>query len=169
MKNNNFHFNKYHAKKVTVDGETYDSKKEYKRFLELKKLETAGEIKNLRRQVKFELLPAQYSSQQVISAKTGKDLKPKIKCLERAVYYIADFVYEDKKGKQIVEDTKGQRTKDYILKRKMMLYLKKIIIKEVWKMKILGYLFVAMGLMGAVLCVPFVFLTVMAFCNACKK
>lgn len=54
----------------------------------------------------------------------------KKKLIERGVYYIADFVYY-RDGEYIVEDTKGVRTKDYIIKRKLMLYVHGIKIKEV--------------------------------------
>lgn len=96
---------KYHNKRVLVDGERFDSKKEYNRWRELKLLEKAGEIKRLERQVKLELLP-----KQIIDGKVA----------ERAVYYIADFVYEEN-GKPVIEDCKGFRTDVYRLKRKLVL------------------------------------------------
>ena len=106
---------KYHNRKITRDGETYDSVKEYRRSCELKLMERAGVIKDLKRQVKFELIPSQ---------------KVDGKVVERAVNYVADFTYEQD-GKTVVEDVKGVRTKDYILKRKMLLYFHGIRIKEV--------------------------------------
>ena len=121
---------KYHSKKITVNGETFDSKKEYSRWCELKLLERAGKIENLQRQVKFELLPAQY---RIVATKIGQ----RKKCVERAVSYIADFVYKEQliQGGDfcvtVVEDTKGFRTADYILKRKMMLFFHDIRIREV--------------------------------------
>lgn len=109
---------KYGAKKVTYDGKTFDSQKEAQRYAELRLLERGGVIENLGCQVRFPLLPVQ------------KDENGKV--IERAVNYIADFVYTDKKtGKTIVEDAKGMRTKEYILKRKMMLCLNGIRIREV--------------------------------------
>lgn len=126
--------NKYHSRKITRDGMTFDSLKEYRKFRELSLLEKAGEITDLKRQVEFELIPAQYEE-----IPTGEVYKrgerkgqPKIKrvCVELSVKYIADFTYTQN-GKKIVVDTKGFRTKDYILKRKMMLYFHKIKIKEV--------------------------------------
>lgn len=96
-------------KTTTSDGITHDSIKEANRWCELKLLERAGFISDLRRQVKFELLPKQ-----------GK---------LRAVHYIADFVYI-KDGKQIVEDVKGFRTQEYKLKKRMLLYFHGITIKE---------------------------------------
>lgn len=107
--------NKYGADKVTWNGEVFDSKKELTRYLELSLLQRAGKIRDLQRQVKFELIPAQ---------------KVDGKLVERAASYVADFVYL-MDGKKIVEDTKGFRTKDYILKRKMMLFFHGIRIKEV--------------------------------------
>ena len=108
--------NKYSNTKVTVDGETFDSKKEYRRYCELKLLERAGEVKNLKRQVKFLLIPSQF--EEVIDAKG----KPKQKCIERACVYVADFQYQDAHtGELVVEDTKGMKTKEYVIKRKLML------------------------------------------------
>lgn len=112
---------KYHSKKIVRDGITFDSMKEYRRYVELSLLERAGAIQELKRQVKFELLPAQYEE--------GNG-KKRGKCLERAVHYVADFVYMEN-GAKVVEDTKGFKTKDYILKRKMMLYFHGIRIKEI--------------------------------------
>ena len=118
--------NKYSNTKVTIDGETFDSKKEYHRYCELKLLERAGEIKHLQRQVRFTLIPAQY--EKVINAK-GKSTP---KCVERECAYIADFQYRDAHtGELIVEDTKGVKTKDYIIKRKLMLSVYQIKIKEI--------------------------------------
>lgn len=122
---------KYHSRKVTVDGVTYDSIKEYQRYCELKLLEKAGQISDLRRQVPFELIPSQYETFERYGKK-GQRLKDGKRCVERSVVYNADFVYTEN-GKTVVEDTKSDptRTKDYILKRKMMLYFKGIRIKEV--------------------------------------
>lgn len=105
---------KYGSRKVTVDGVTYDSTKEYRRFKELSLLERAGAIQNLQRQVEFELIPSQR-----INGKVA----------ERPCKYVADFVYQQD-GKKVVEDTKGFRTKDYIIKRKLMLWVHGIQIKE---------------------------------------
>lgn len=112
---------KYHSKRITRDGITYDSVKEYRRHIELLLLQRAGAIQELERQVKFELLPAQYEE--------GNG-KKRGKCLERAVSYVADFVYIEN-GAKVVEDTKGFKTKDYIIKRKLMLYMHGIRIKEI--------------------------------------
>ena len=106
---------KYHSKKVTIDGITYDSKKEARRHSELLLLERAGAIQNLQCQVKFELIPPQRIGRRVV---------------ERACSYIADYVYEQD-GQQIVEDTKGFKTPEYRIKKKLMLYVHGIQIKEV--------------------------------------
>lgn len=112
---------KYHSRKVIVDGIKFDSVKESRRYSELKLLEKAGKIKRLQRQIPFILIPAQYA-----------EVNGKRKCIERECKYIADFTYYDMEtGEAVVEDVKGHRTPEYIIKRKLMLYLKKISIKEV--------------------------------------
>lgn len=116
---------KYHSRKVEVDGEVFDSVKEYRRYCELSLMERAGAITDLERQVKFVLLPAQYAP--VFDAKTKKW---KDKCIERECSYYADFVYKEN-GEKVVEDTKGFRTPEYRVKKKMMLYIHGIQIKEV--------------------------------------
>lgn len=122
---------KYGSRKITVDGVTYDSVKEYRRFKELSLLERAGAIQNLQRQVKYVLIPAQREFCNEIYKKGRKKgfFKPG-KLLENECSYIADFVYIQN-GKIIVEDTKGFRTKDYIIKRKLMLWVHGIQIREV--------------------------------------
>ena len=107
--------NKYRSKKITADGLTFDSRKEYFRWHELSLLEKAGKITGLQRQVRFELIPSQRVDGKVV---------------ERPVHYVADFVYQED-GQTVVEDTKGFKTKDYILKRKMMLHTHGIRIREV--------------------------------------
>lgn len=106
---------KYGNRKITKDGITFDSMKEFKRFCELTLLERAGEITELQRQVKFLLIPSQKIDGKVV---------------ERPVNYIADFVYWEN-GQMVVEDSKGFKTKDYILKRKLMLHVHGIRIREV--------------------------------------
>lgn len=112
--------NKYGAKRVG----THASKKEHNRANELKVWQRAGLISNLREQVPYELIPAQY-------ADAGIDFKgrPVRVCIEKSCRYVADFVY-DMDGQTIVEDTKGVKTKEYIIKRKLMLFLHGIRIKE---------------------------------------
>ena len=112
---------KYNATKCVVDGIEFASKREANRYLELRLLERAGEISDLRLQVDFELIPNQYATEKRYG-KNGKPLKDKQVLLERKVVYRADFVYTDKDGKTVVEDTKGFRTTEYVLKRKMFLY-----------------------------------------------
>lgn len=110
-------YQKYHSKKVTIDGIKFDSKREASRWLELKMLERAGEISHLQRQVKYELIPSQKIDGKVV---------------ERPCSYIADFVYHELASNEVVvEDTKGFKTPEYILKRKLMLYIHGIRIKEV--------------------------------------
>jgi hypothetical protein len=87
----------------------YHSKKESKRAGILKLLEKAGEIQDLKEQVVFILAPAYY-----VQGINGKPV-----CVLREVKYIADFVYI-KNGQQIVEDSKGFRTKEYKKKKRLM-------------------------------------------------
>ena len=117
---------KYHNRKITRDGVTFDSRREARRYEELQLLQQAGEIKNLRRQVKFVLIPTQREPN-IIGPRGGVK---KGKLLERECSYIADFVYGEN-GKMVVEDAKGLRTKDYIIKRKLMLYVHNIRVREV--------------------------------------
>ena len=122
---------KYLNKKINVNGEIFDSKKEYKRFLELELLEKSGAISNLQRQVKFVLIPTQHERIERHSEKTGKRLKDKLKVVEHECSYFADFVYYNQNGEMIVEDTKGMRTTDYIIKRKLMLFIHGLKINEI--------------------------------------
>ena len=121
---------KYGNKKIRAGGQVFDSKKEYKRFCELSLLERAGEITNLQRQVPYLLIPEQRAPSTEVYKKGSRAGQPKPgPVLERKVVYIADFVYQEN-GETVVEDAKGMRTKDYVLKRKMMLYRYGIQIKE---------------------------------------
>lgn len=104
---------KYHAKKTTVDGITFDSKREADRYLVLKSMEEDGIIGDLRRQVRYELIPA--------FDVDGKHYRP--------VYYVADFVYVED-GKEVVEDVKGMRTDVYRLKSKLFARRYGKVIKE---------------------------------------
>ena len=110
--------NKYHARKCQLDNMTFDSIAEARRWQELRYLTRAGIITDVRRQVPFVLIPAQKDE-------TGR-------VIERAVVYRADFVYTED-GKTVVEDVKSEATKtrEYIIKRKLMLYRYGIRIKEV--------------------------------------
>ena len=121
--------NKYQAIKTCVNGIEFDSRKEARRYQELLLLERAKIICNLKRQVRYVLIPPQYETYERIG-KRGQKLKDGKRLLEKECAYVADFVYEEN-GKEIVEDTKGIKTKDYIIKRKLMLYTHGIRIKEV--------------------------------------
>lgn len=124
--------NKYHAEKVTVNGITFDSKKEARRYLELTALEQAGKIHGLRRQVKYLLIPEQRESctERYKSGPKKGQFKPG-RVLERECAYYADFDYYTEDGTHVVEDAKGVRTEVYRLKKKMLLYTHKIRISEV--------------------------------------
>ncbi len=121
---------KYGNKQVFYDGNLFDSKKELARYKELSLLEKAGEIADLETQVPFELIPAAYETYERYG-KNGKRLKDGRRCIEKGVVYKADFVYKDKDGNEVVEDTKGYKTKDYIIKRKLMLDKYGIRIREI--------------------------------------
>lgn len=126
--------NKYRNHRIkTSDGIVHDSQREAARWMQLKLLERAGVVKDLQRQVAFVLIPTQREVTFEVY-KSGKN-KGKLKdgkILEKQVVYIADFVYTDSSsGETVVEDTKGFRTSDYIIKRKLMLYVHGIRIREV--------------------------------------
>lgn len=110
--------NKYGAQRVTIQGIPFDSKAEAKRYLQLKAMEQAGEISNLEIQVEFPLVPAQNVD--------GRK--------EQGVKYVADFRYiRVRDGRSIVEDVKSAptKTKEFIIKRKLVLWLHKIAVQEV--------------------------------------
>lgn len=111
---------KYHNKKISAGNDVFDSKKEYDRWVQLKLFSKAGIIKDLHRQVPFELIPAQYDA-------SGK-------CIEKPCKYIADFVYQ-KDGKTVVEDVKGYKNGGaysiFVIKRKLMLERYGISVKEI--------------------------------------
>lgn len=120
---------KYNSKKTIIDGITFDSRKEANRYCELKMLERCGAISNLELQKSYELIPAQYEYYERYG-KNGNRLKDGKRCLERSCVYKADFVYDDN-GHTVVEDVKGFRTEEYKIKKKLMLYIHGIKIKEV--------------------------------------
>ena len=126
--------NKYQAIKTCVNGIEFDSRKEARRYQELLLLQRAGVIQDLRMQEKFLLIPSQFETIDTgeVYKSGSKKGTPKTKevCIEKPVVYVADFVYT-KDGEIIVEDTKGFKTKDYIIKRKLMLYTHGIRIREV--------------------------------------
>ena len=111
-----FPFSKYHARKTTVDGITFDSRRESARYLELKALERAGEISELELQVPYVLLEG-------TPGPDGRKLRP--------MKYIADFRYKDSDGNIRVEDSKGFITKEYKIKKRLMWQLLGINILEV--------------------------------------
>ena len=122
---------KYNNKKIVNEFGTWDSKKEFQRWLVLKEAEAQGMITDLQRQVKFELIPA-------VREKYIKHLKTKDKECERTlqlpITYACDFQYT-KNGETIVEDVKASPKmlpKDFILKEKMMFALKGIKIRRVF-------------------------------------
>ena len=137
---------KYNNSKVVVDGITFDSRREAKRYRELSLLLRAGEIRNLELQKRFELVPAQFVSYERYG-KRGQRLKDGQRCVELGVTYVADFAYEkrfyvgqggthDPIGmrevwRPVVEDTKGVRTEAYIIKRKLMRHVHGICIVEI--------------------------------------
>lgn len=124
-------YNKYNAKKVTIDGITFDSKHEAQRWAELRRMQQSKLITELRRQVKYTLIPVQRGPSPGIYKKGEHKGQPKPgKVIEQECAYIADFVYFNG-SEMIVEDTKGIKTKDYIIKRKLMLYVHGIRVREV--------------------------------------
>ena len=115
------------AKYKNVKYKGYDSIREYNRAQQLKLLEKKGLVSSLQEQVKYELIPAQYEHYDVQGV---RKVLHKKNLLERGVCYYADFQYI-RDGKMVVEDSKGVKTKDYIIKRKLMLQVHGIRIKEV--------------------------------------
>jgi hypothetical protein len=108
-------YNKYRNKTTaTFDGNVHDSRKEANRWSQLLLLERAGVISDLKRQVRYELIPKQEG--------------------ERAVYYVADFEYIEN-GNKVVEDVKGYKEglayRVFAIKRKLMLYVHGIKVKEI--------------------------------------
>ena len=99
-------YNKYNNKKTEIDGIIFDSKKEAKRYCELKLLLKAKKIKNLTLQPAFRLQPK--------FKKNGATI--------REIKYVADFMYTDENGKIVVEDVKGMKTDVYKIKKKMFDY-----------------------------------------------
>ena len=127
-------YRKYKSRKIIVDGIKFDSKKEAARYKELKMLERAGIIQDLQRQVKYVLIPAQYEpSGEIYTKGKEKGKSKKGKLIERECAYYADFVYTAN-GKTVVEDVKGYRDGQaynlFTIKRKLMLYVHNIKIKE---------------------------------------
>lgn len=108
---------KYGNVKTELDGMTFDSKAEARHWADLRWREKAGEIRDLKRQVSYELIPKQ-------ARPSGG--------YERPCTYIADFVFFDvKSGKEICQDVKGASPDVWVLKRKLMLYVHGIEVQEV--------------------------------------
>lgn len=118
---------KYKNQKVVAFDKEFPSILEANRYGELLMLQKAGEITDLKTQVPFVLIPEK--REPAIVGRRGGIKKGKL--IERGIIYVADFVYKDKYGNKVVEDTKGVKTKDYKLKRKLMLHVHGIRIKEV--------------------------------------
>ena len=124
---NHYRRNKYGNSKTVIDGMVFDSKKEARIYQDLVLLLKAGEISDLQRQVKYVLIPAQREPD-VIGPRGGR--KPG-KLIENELAYYADFIYKDKDGNTVVLDAKGFRSEKYLIKRKLMLWIHGIRIREV--------------------------------------
>ena len=126
--------NKYGNKKTFAYGIKFDSKHEAQRYVELMLMQDAGLIHDIELQKKFVLIPAQYEeSDEVYKKGPKKGQKKRGQLLEHEAAYYADFAYYTKDGAYVVEDAKseGTRTKEYRLKRKLMLSVHGIRIQEV--------------------------------------
>lgn len=121
---------KYRNQKITVGSETYDSKKEWRRHIELLMLERMGRIKDIQRQVKFVLIPAQREPEHI--GKRGGVYQGRL--IERELSYIADFVYTEN-GKTVVEDVKGYKGGSayaiFRIKKKLMLWVHGLRVREI--------------------------------------
>jgi hypothetical protein len=115
---------KYRNKKVELDGHIFDSRKEAAVYAELKACQKTGEIDKFEMQKRYELIPAQYAMKDV----NGKQRRT---CVERAITYLADFVVYYPDGEISVIDAKGMKTDIYRIKRKLMLMVHGLAIKEV--------------------------------------
>lgn len=120
---------KYRNRKTSFDGIVFDSQKEARRYNELRLMQEAGIITELRRQVPFVLIPTQYTT---VLDKFGRK---KRKVAERKVEYIADFVYRDRDRGLVVEDVKGYKHGAaynlFVIKRKLMLSVHHIEVTEI--------------------------------------
>lgn len=127
---------KYNAEKLVINGNEFDSKKEYTRYFELSLMQKNGLISELQRQVKFVLIPTQREILSEVYTRGKHKGTNKIgRLLEKECAYYADFVYLDKNGNKVVEDTKGCKKgiayQLYVIKRKLMLQLHGIKILEI--------------------------------------
>lgn len=121
-------YSKYRARRCECMGERFDSEGEMRRWLYLLDAQRRGELAGLRRQVRYELVPAQWEELTVELKTRTKTVRH---CAERAVEYVADFAYTLPDGTEVVEDYKGVRTPEYRLKRKLMLWLRGVRVREV--------------------------------------
>ena len=139
---------KFNNKKMETPDGVFDSKGEWQRWLILKEAEKNGQIKELRRQVKYTLIPTQYRDE-IVHLKTKDKVVQRV--AEREVTYTADFVYKKLKSstpfhqdmfgensridifETVVEDFKGFPNDRWPLKKAMMLYFHNIAIREVKK------------------------------------
>lgn len=127
-----FRGSKYRNRKITFNGEVFDSKRELARFCDLVAMQDAGQIAELSRQVKYILIPTQREPDRV--GTRGGKIRGKV--IEKEVSYKADFVYRDlTTGELVVEDTKGykggQAYAVFVIKRKLMLERYNIRVREV--------------------------------------
>lgn len=120
---------KFNNKKMETPDGQFDSKGEWQRWLVLKEAEKDGRIGNLRRQVKYILIPTQYRTEIVHLKTKDKEVQ---RVAEHEISYKADFVYE-KDGETVVEDFKGFPNDRWPYVRKMMLYFHGVAIREVKK------------------------------------
>lgn len=123
---------KYGNRKITIDNITFDSRHEACRYQELMILQKTGEISDLELQKKYILIPSQYeTSTETFKKGAHKGENKRGKCIEKECTYLADFVYRDVTGQLIVEDAKGMKTEVYKIKKKLMLYIHGIRVREV--------------------------------------
>lgn len=125
---------KYFSRKVTVNGVEFSSQKEANRYCELRLLERAGKIKNLKIQVPFIIIPTQYENYIRYTPKRKTPKKAK-RVVEKMAKYIADFTYDTDDGEYVVEDAKGYKDSVayelFVLKRKLMYLVHGIRVKEI--------------------------------------
>ena len=130
--------NKFNAKQIKdpATGYVFDSQKEFYRWCELRLMERAGKISDLHRQVTYELIPTQREKNtEVYKAGPQKGLPKPGAVIEKPCKYVADFVYRDEHGNEVVEDTKGYKKGAaydfFVIKRKLMLWVHGIKVKEI--------------------------------------
>ena len=126
------YYNKYRNVKTESNGIMFDSKKEAAYYELLLDRQKTGEVSNIRMQVKYELIPAVYE-ERIIRLKTKDRVEKHL--IQRPITYIADFVFTDNStGNDEVVDVKGGKsmiTKEFLLKKKLMMYKYHIDVKIV--------------------------------------